>query len=132
MEAIFDIQYENLTTIPYEDLSKWEVGKAVIKDAVNRWEPYGFLCGITNETKKEMLAVTYYNIAHDIIFENERVIKIMKRYNFNCAPDENDTKNHPLDFETSVFPVLRRVICGVVGKSDGEDTAIVDTGKEQS
>ena len=113
----------DFTTLPYEDLSQWEVGKAVIKAAVNRWSPLGFLDGITNETKKEMLAVAFDNMAHDLLAENERVINIEKKYNFNCSPDDEDYERGCLeasfDFSVVVFPILRRVICGVVGKTDG-------------
>jgi len=120
-----EIEYklEDFTTLPYEDLSQWAVGEAVIKGAVNRWTPLGFLDGITNDTKKEMLAVAFDNMAHDLLAENERVINLEKRYNFNCSPDEEDYKNGcieaPFEFSVVVFPILRRVICGVVGKSDG-------------
>jgi hypothetical protein len=120
-----EIEYklDEFTTLPYEDLSKWAVGEAVIKAAVNHWEPLGFLCGITNETKKEMLAVAYDNMAHDLLAENERVIKLEKKYNFNCSPEDEDYERGCLeatfDFSVVVFPILRRVICGVVGKTDG-------------
>lgn len=106
---------DDFTTLPFEELDKWEVGKAVIKGAVNHWEPLGFLDGITNERKKQILAVAYDNITHDLLFENERVIKIAKRYDFNCTDENNDY----FDFSVVVYPILRRVICGVVGKSDG-------------
>ena len=117
------IDLSSLTTIPYEQLSQWAVGEAVIKEAVKHWEPLGFLCGIKDNTKKEMLAVTYDNIAYDLLTENERVIKIEKRYNFNCSPDGEDFERGNLaatfDFCVVVFPLLRRVVCGAVGKTDG-------------
>jgi len=125
LRVLNDIEYklDEFTTLPYEDLSKWAVGEAVIKAAVNHWEPLGFLDGITNETKKEMLAVAFDNIAHDLLSENERVLNIDKKYNFNCSPDDKDYERGcleaPFDFSVVVFPILRRVICGVVGKTDG-------------
>jgi hypothetical protein len=120
MEILSHYKLEEFTTLPYEDLTKWAVGEAVIKAAVNHWEPLGFLDGITNQTKKEMLAVAYDNMAHDLLSENERVTKLEKRYNFNCAPDEeNDKELFTFEFNAVIFPILRRVICGAVGKTDG-------------
>lgn len=111
------IDLSSLTTIPYEQLSQWAVGEAVIKEAVKHWEPLGFLYGIKDNIKKEMVAVTYDNIAHDLIFENERVLKLEKRYNFNCAPEEE--KAFEFSFETVIFPIIRRVICGTAGNEGG-------------
>ena len=88
-------------TLRYEDLSNWEVGKAVIEDAVNRWEPLGFLDGINDEKKKEQMAVAYDNMAHDLIFENEKVVNISNRYNFNCALD--DEGKETVKFENIVL-----------------------------
>lgn len=115
IKSTLNYKLDDFTTLPFEELDKWEVGKAVIKGAVNHWEPLGFLDGITNERKKQILAVAYDNITHDLLSENERVIKIAKRYDFNCT-DEN---NNYFDFNVVVYPILRRVICGVVGQSDG-------------
>ena len=120
---LMEYKLSDFTTLPYEDLSQWAVGEAVIKGAVNRWTPLGFLDGITNETKKEMLAVAFDNMAHDLLAENERVINIENKYNFNCSPDDADYErgcfDAPFDFSVVIFPILRRVICGVVGKTDG-------------
>jgi hypothetical protein len=111
-----------LTTLRYEQLKQWEVGKAVIKEAVNRWTPLGFLDDIEDETKKEVLAIAFDNMAHDLVAEDERVIKIEKRYNFNCAPDDEEYIRGSLyatfDFSVIIFPVLRRIICGVKGTYD--------------
>jgi hypothetical protein len=118
-----EYKVENLTTLSYEELSQWAVGEAVIKAAVNRWSALGFLDGITNKNKRDILAVAYDNIAYDLLTENERVIKIEKRYNFNCSPDGEDFERGSLaatfDFCVVVFPLLRRVVCGAVGKTDG-------------
>jgi hypothetical protein len=118
-----EYKLSDFTTLPYDVLSNWAVGKAVIKGAINHWEPLGFLDGITNNTKKEILAVAFDNMAHDLLSEYDRVVKLEKRYNFNCSPDEEDYERGsleaPFDFSVVVFPILRRVICGVVGKSDG-------------
>ena len=111
------IDLSSLTTIPYEQLSQWAVGEAVIKEAVKHWESLGFLCCIKDNTKKEMLAVTYDNIAHDLIFEDKRVLELEKRYNFNCAPEEG--KAFEFSFDTAIFPIIRRVICGTVGNEGG-------------
>jgi len=102
---------ENVTSLRYEDLSKWNVGEAVIKEAVNRWENMGFLNGIIEEEKKEIIAVAFDNISHDLLTENERVIKIKKKYEFNCMPD--DETKIGVNFDVIVFPILRRVICKV-------------------
>ena len=115
IKSTLNYRLDDFTTLPFEELDKWEVGKAVIKGAVNHWEPLGFLDGITNERKKQILAVAYDNITHDLLSENERVIKIAKRYDFNCT-DEN---NSFFDFNVMIYAVLRRVICGAVGQSDG-------------
>ena len=104
--------------IRYEDLSKWAVGEAVIKGAVNEWETLGFLNGITNQKKKEMVAIAFDNMAHDLLTENERVVKIANRYNFNCAPDTEDGE-YSFDFATAIFPIIRRVIVGVIGQDEG-------------
>ncbi len=98
-----------VSTLRYEQLKGLEAGKAVIKDAVNRWEQIGFLEGIENEAKKEVLAVTLDNIAHDLVTENERMIKIKKKYDFNCAQDDDTKLSIP--FDVMVFPLARRVIC---------------------
>ena len=99
------------TTLRYEDLSNLEAGKAVIKDAVSNWERFGFLNGIDDEVKKEQVAVAFDNMAHDIIFENERIIKLNDRYNFNFAQD--DEKKHSPKFDVIIFPLIRRVICKI-------------------
>jgi hypothetical protein len=97
------------TTLRYEDLSNLEAGKAVIKDAVSNWERFGFLNGIDDEVKKEQVAVAFDNMAHDIIFENERIIKLNDRYNFNFAQD--DEEKHSPKFDVIILPLIRRVIC---------------------
>ena len=58
-------------------------------------------------------------MAYDLIFENERIIKLAKRYNFNCKPDSTDSEENNLsfDFSVAVFPILRRVICGSIYKN---------------
>ena len=118
-----EYKVENLTTVPYEDLSKWCVGEAVIKSAVSRWEPFGFLTGIKNQVKKEALSVAFDNMAYDLLHETKRVVDIEKRYNYNCKPDgENDERESlcaTFDFCVVVFPILRRVICGTVGEDTG-------------
>lgn len=113
---LMETKPENFTSLSYEQLSNWEVGKAVIKEAVNHWEYSGFLYGIENQTKKEMLAVAFDNFTHDALLENERIIKIAKKYDFNCAPD-ND--KYSFNFYYIIYIILRRVVCGVVGQSDG-------------
>jgi hypothetical protein len=50
-------------------------------------------------------------MAHDLLDENEKVIKIKKRYDFNCN-DDNETKVS-LPFNVIVFPLLRSVVCKV-------------------
>lgn len=104
--------------IRYEDLSNWAVGEAVIKGSINMWDTLGFLSGITNQKKKEQVAVAFDNMAHDLIYEDERVSKIANRYNFNCAPDEDDTE-HSFSFDVVIFPIIRRVIAGVIGGESG-------------
>ena len=110
------------TSLKYDVLKNMEVGKAVIKDAVNSWEPLGFFVGIKDEEKREELAIAFSNMARDLIFENERVIKIGNRYDFNCYPPE-ELKDKPfkLSFSTFVFPILRRVIYGTIYSIDGVD-----------
>lgn len=106
IDKLMDVK--KLNSLKYEQLSEWEVGKAVLKDIVNRWEQIGFLDGIEDEKKKEMIAVAFDNMAYDLVTENERVIKIEKRYDFNCAPyDETDNF---AQFNVIVFPIIRRVI----------------------
>lgn len=122
-ELLEHLKESNFTSIPYEDLSQWSVGEAVIKEAVNHWEPLGFLAGITNNTHKEILAVAYDNLAHDFLSENERLLKLRDKYNFNCSPDEGDdykTDSYfaAFDFEVVIFPIARRVICGVPSTDD--------------
>lgn len=126
INELSEYKISDFTTLSYEELSSWAVGEAVIKGAVNHWEPLGFLDGITNNTKKEILSVAFDNMAHDLLFENERVIKLEKRYNFNCNPDGEDSEDlnkgsskETFDFSVLVFPLLRRVVCGAVGKTDG-------------
>ena len=95
----------NSTSLRYEELKNILVGKAVIKEAVYRWEQFGFLDGIEDVDKKEQLAVAFDNMAKDLIYEDKRVAKIEDRYNFNCA--------YKAEFNVIVFPMLRRVICKV-------------------
>ena len=118
-----EYKVENLTTIPYEDLSKWCVGEAVIKSAVNRWESLGFFAGIENQVKKEALSVAFDNMAYDLLHETKRVVDIEKKYNYNCVPDGENAERGSIkatfDFCVVVFPILRRVICGVVGEDTG-------------
>jgi len=112
-----EYKIENLTTLSYEELSQWAVGEAVIKAAVNRWSALGFLDGITDKNKRDILAVAYDNIAYDLLTENKRVVGIKNRYDFNCNP--GDEKEHEFSFDVIVFPLLRRLICGVtIGKTD--------------
>lgn len=108
-EFIKDVKPIYGTTLRYEVLSNLEAGKAVIKDAVSNWEQFGFLDGIDDEVKKEQIAVAFDNMAHDIVFENERIIKLNDRYNFNFAQD--DEKKHSPKFDIIIFPLIRRVIC---------------------
>jgi len=108
------VKHGFMTSLRYEQLKEWEVGQAVIKDAVDRWTPLGFLDGIEDETKKEVLAVAFDNMANDLLKENEKVVKIEKRYNFNCAPDD-ESKQGSFEFDVVVFPIIRRIICGVNG-----------------
>lgn len=96
------------TTLRYEDLSNWAVGEAVIKEAIHHWEPLGFLQGIDDEVKKRQISVAYDNMAHDLLFENDRVVKLDNRYNYNCRQDDKD-KYSP-EFTAMVFPIIRRVI----------------------
>ena len=105
-------------SIRYEELSKWAVGEAVIKGAVNLWDTLEFLNGITNQKKKEMTAIAFDNMAHDLLTENERVVKIANRYNFNCAPDSKDSE-YSFDFETAIFPIIRKIIAGTPGAGNG-------------
>lgn len=102
---------KNVTSLRYEDLSKWNVGEAVIKEAINRWERVGFLNDIKDVVKKEIIAVAFDNMSHDLLTENERVINLKKRYEFNCMPD--DETKIGVNFDVIVFPILRRVICKV-------------------
>ena len=106
-----EISIGNTTSLRYEDLSEWKVGEAMIKEAVKRWEQIGFLEALEDENKKEILAVAFDNMAHDLLVENEKVIKIKKRYDFNCNED-NDAKVS-LPFDVIVFPLLRSVVCKV-------------------
>ena len=108
-EFIKDVKPIYGTTLRYEVLSNLEAGKAVIKDAVSNWEQFGLLDGIDDEVKKEQIAVAFDNMAHDIVFENERIIKLNDRYNFNFAQD--DEKKHSPKFDIIIFPLIRRVIC---------------------
>ena len=93
------------TKLKYDVLKNMLVGKAVIKEAVNRWEKLGFLDGIKDEDKIEQVAVAFDNIATDLVNEYERVSKIEDRYNFNSS--------YKAEFNVIVFPMLRRIICKV-------------------
>lgn len=93
------------TRLKYDVLKNMLVGKAVIKEAVNRWEKLGFLDGIKDEDKIEQVAVAFDNIATDLVNEYERVSKIEDRYNFNSS--------YKAEFNVIVFPMLRRIICKV-------------------
>ena len=109
MEELFNkIKTYYGTSLRYEELSQWEVGKAVINEAVNRWETIGFLDLIDDDIVKEKIAVAFDNMAHDLLHENERVVKIQKKYNFNCAPDDENTVS--CSFVVIIFPLIRRVI----------------------
>jgi len=112
MEELFKkIDANNATSLRYEELSQWEVGRAVINEAINRWEQLGFLALIDDDIVKEKMAVAFDNMALDLLYENERVVKIQKRYNFNCAPDNGC--DMICSFDVIVFPILRRVISKV-------------------
>ncbi len=87
------------TSLRYEVLKDLAVGKAAIKDAVSHWEPLGFLDYIEDESKKEQVSVAFDNITHDILEENERILKIKEKYDF-------------FEFDMIVFPLIRRIICG--------------------
>lgn len=106
-----EISIGNTTSLRYEDLSEWKVGEAMIKEAVKRWEQIGFLESLEDENKKEILAVAFDNMAHDLLVENEKVIKIKKRYDFNC--NEGNNAKVSLPFDVIVFPLLRSVVCKV-------------------
>lgn len=41
IKSTLDYKLDDFTTLPFEELDKWEVGKAVIKGAVNHWEGTG-------------------------------------------------------------------------------------------
>ena len=55
-----EYKVENLTTLSYEELSQWAVGEAVIKAAVNRWQPLGFLDGIANKNKRASSPIFFW------------------------------------------------------------------------
>lgn len=117
MEEILDfLKNKFFTTLSYNELKNWVVGEAVIKEAISHWEPLGFLDGL-NSNKKEELAIAFDNVAHDIIYEADDITRLIKRYNFNCyLPDNFSEKVEDevtvFDLTNSIFPVLRRVICG--------------------
>ena len=107
-ELLENINVEDLTALPYEELSQWEVGKAVIDTAVNRWEDLDFLEGVEDNKKKEELAVAFDNMAHDILEEDGFVMGIAEKYNFNCFnPEETDES---LEFDVMVFPLIRMLV----------------------
>lgn len=110
-EILEKLNNSTFTSLRYEDLSQWEVGAAVIEDAVNRWEPLGFLALIEDDEKKKQIAVAFDNMALDLAAENERVVKLGKRYNFNCAQEDENERG--VEFGVIVFPVIRRVICQI-------------------
>lgn len=110
----------NFASLSYDELSSWEVGKAVIKAAVNRWSALGFLEGISDNVKKEKLAIAFDNMANDLLKENSRVVELEKRYNFNCK-DDNENSKQSFEFDTIVFPILRWVICGPIGEEGGTE-----------
>lgn len=110
-ELLNELSKRNFTTLRYEVLSQLKAGKAVIRDAVNHWEPLGFLDGIKDETKKEQIAVAYDNMANDLLFENERVVKIDNRINYNCRQDDKDKQG--VEFDVIVFPMIRRIVCKI-------------------
>ena len=98
------------------------VGKAVIKDALTHWEQFDFLNEIKDENKKEQTAVAFDNITHDLLTENSRVVEIRNRYNFNCYPPEGLENKYPMfNFETIVYPLIRRIICGNMNGKTGTD-----------
>jgi hypothetical protein len=94
-----DDEKKPFTSLKYEVLKDMKVGEAVIKEAVNHWERFGFLNDIKDERKKEQVSVAFDNIAYDILKNNERILKLKEKYDF-------------LDFEMMVFPLIRRIICG--------------------
>ena len=112
----------NCTSLKYNVLKNMMVGKAVIKDALAHWEQFGFLDKINDEVKKEQTAVAFDNITHDLLTENSRVVEIRNRYNFNCYPPEGFVNKYPMfNFETIVYPLIRRIICGNMNGKTGTD-----------
>lgn len=107
------IKNKHFTSLNYKDLSQWEVGKAVIKEAMSHWEPLDFLHGI-DEQKKEEVAVALDNVTYDILSEKKDIIRLIKRYDFNCCvPDDVNIKinsDNVFDFQVDIFPLIRRVV----------------------
>lgn len=110
---------ENFTSLRYNTLKNMMVGEAVIKDALAHWEPLGFLDGIDDVEKKEEIAVAFDNITKDILSENERILGIRSKYNFNCMPPEEYERNYLFEFDTMVYPLIRRVINGNINGKTG-------------
>ena len=118
----------NATRLPYKELAQWEVGKAVIENAVNTWESLGFFDGIEDEEKVCELAIAFDNITHDFLAEDERLNYIKTIYEINWNEDvmlgNNELEFGWFDFTVVVYPLLRRIICGVKSINGTDEESI--------
>lgn len=126
MDLLKKIASRNATRLPYKELRQWEVGKAVIENAVDEWESLGFFDGIEDKDKVRELAIAFDNVTHDFLAEDERLNYIKAIYEMNWDVEfhnrffsENDEFEFSgFDFTVVVYPLLRRIICGVCGTDD--------------
>lgn len=101
-ELLNNEKYTN-TSIRYEEISQWEVGKAVIDNAVNHWDEFGFLDGVDDDEKRKELAIAFDNVTNDLLDNDDRFADIVDKYEENCPF---------IPFDVAVYAMLRRVICG--------------------
>lgn len=102
-DLLNEIKHRDCTSLRYEKVSQWEVGKALIDDAVDAWESLGFFDGIEDEEKKRQLAIAFDNVTYDLLKEDDRIVDIKDKYEENCDY---------LLFDVAVYAILRRIICG--------------------
>ena len=95
------------TPLPYSFLRKIETGKAVIKDAINKWREVGFLDAATTNYEEEEMAIALDNISYDFLTKNKRIVKLAETYDNNNNAGK-DTKKFL--FECEVFALIISVI----------------------
>ena len=92
------------TKLRYEQLIQWEVGEAVLRETVTKWENVGYSFDYLDDDVKEMLAVAFDNVEYDTegnVDSDEEFVKTLERIK----------ENNP---EYSIFIFLHDIIQRVV------------------